>query len=254
MEGFGGTGGRTTCFCSASVGCDFIALTQQRGRRFAASGSVTVAYARESRSRGGDGEQQQARGDKLSHPGTALALYDLNLMDTYHQEFQPLTVQMPTSAAPKDCYSSPRLSTIGSMRRLWSKMRRAAALLIAIIAVGHVQLVYACAATWTGSQRGPCCPPVVETPESKGDCAGGGNSDRASECTAALDAISGNSVAGSSLSDDVGDDHDVEFLSPPVWPTPLVTADLIRPPLGPPSGSPSSPGTRTYLATLRLRL
>jgi len=161
------------------------------------------------------------------------------------------------SAAPmfrRSWWCPPCPGNIRRMVRRWRNLRDVAALLMALIAVGHAQLVYACVATGTGSQRGPCCPPVIEAPEAKGDCAGSGDSDRASRCAAALDAISGNSLTGPGISGDGSDHHGLELISLPVWPTPLVAARLIPPPVGPPSAGPSSPGTRTYLATLRLRL
>ena len=142
------------------------------------------------------------------------------------------------------------------MNRFWPKLRRTAALLLAVVAVSHAQLVLACASTSSGSQRGPCCPPEIQPP------AGADNtgcekaiSERASDCDDVLDLVPAQpAVADHLCAHDAGDSLDVELL-PPVWPTPPVTAHLRPPPLGPPVPVASTlPGKHTYLATLRLRI
>jgi hypothetical protein len=142
------------------------------------------------------------------------------------------------------------------MSRFWPKLRHTAALLLAVAAMGHAQLVLACASTASGAQRGPCCPPEIQQP------AGADNSgcekaasERTSDCAAVFDLVPAQPTVADHLSaQDAGDSLDVQ-LAPLAWPTPPVTAHLRPPPLGPPvSAAATLPGKHTYLATLRLRI
>lgn len=142
------------------------------------------------------------------------------------------------------------------MNRLWPKLRRTAALLLAIAAMGHAQLVLACTSTSSGSQRGPCCPPEIQQP------AGADNtgcekaaSERTSDCAAVFDLVPAQPAVADHLgAPDAGDSLDIQ-LPPLAWPAPPVTAHLKPPPIGPPvSAAATLPGKHTYLATLRLRI
>jgi hypothetical protein len=151
-----------------------------------------------------------------------------------------------------------RLRYYEMVSRLPSRMRYLLVLLIAAVTIGPVGIASACTQSSAASQGEPCCPTQGhQAPEAPNHCPGARahSSEHGIGCALLQ--------CGCSQPSPLVHARALERRSKPaaillssVFSAPPVAAHLIPPPSGPPpiASLSLSPGRRTYLATLRLRI
>lgn len=146
--------------------------------------------------------------------------------------------------------TTPRVAST-AMKALWRHVRRAAAVLLVAVSLGHAPFALACT---PGSHGGPCCPVSGQhSSGTQGGCAGAAIclSDCAATIHCACDQLA---PAGRVSAREIPSSQGVPLLAP-AWPEPPVLAHQKAPPQGPPGAMLAVPtGRHTYLATLRLRI